>query len=123
MAKAGCPLAAVGTRRRPPQVFQASLRAAQLARAAGGKVVFDIDYRPVLWGLTALDLGEDRFVADAAVTARLRQIAGLCDLIVGTEEEFQILGMVKRGFITGPGGTKWGSTGIIVNCPIVHRFL
>jgi hypothetical protein len=38
-------------------------------------------------------------------------------------EEFQILGMVKRGFITGPGGAKWGSTGIIVNCPIVHRFL
>lgn len=38
-------------------------------------------------------------------------------------EEFQILGMVQRGFITGPGGTRWGSTGIIVNCPIVHRFL
>jgi 5-dehydro-2-deoxygluconokinase len=54
--------------------------------------VFDIDYRPVLWGLTAPDLGENRFVADAAVTERLRQVAGLCDLIVGTEEEFQILG-------------------------------
>jgi len=81
-----------GTHLSTPQVFAASLRAAQLARAAGRKVVFDIDYRPVLWGLTAPDLGENRFVADAAVTARLRQVAALCDLIVGTEEEFQILG-------------------------------
>lgn len=38
-------------------------------------------------------------------------------------EEFQILGLVRRGFITGPGGAPWGSTGLIVNCPIVHRFL
>jgi hypothetical protein len=38
-------------------------------------------------------------------------------------EEFQILGMAKRGFITGPGGKPFGSTGLIVNCPIVHRFL
>ena len=81
-----------GTHLSTPQVFAASLRAAELARAAGRKVVFDIDYRPVLWGLTAPDRGEDRFMADAAVTERLRQVAGLCDLIVGTEEEFQILG-------------------------------
>lgn len=38
-------------------------------------------------------------------------------------EEFQILGMVVRGFLTGSGGTPYGSTGIIINCPIVHRFL
>ncbi|MBX2882182.1 MAG: hypothetical protein KTR32_19700 [Granulosicoccus sp.] len=38
-------------------------------------------------------------------------------------EEFQILGFVERGFITGPGGSTYGSTGLIVNCPIVHRFL
>ena len=38
-------------------------------------------------------------------------------------EEFQILGLVQRGFITGPGGKPWGSTGLIVDCPIVHRFL
>ena len=81
-----------GTHLSTPGVFEASLRAATLARAAGRKVVFDIDYRPVLWGLTAPDLGENRFVADADVTARLRRVVGLCDLIVGTEEEFQILG-------------------------------
>ena len=38
-------------------------------------------------------------------------------------EEFQILGFVEQGWITGPGGNPYGSTGIIVNCPIVHRFL
>jgi hypothetical protein len=38
-------------------------------------------------------------------------------------EEFAILGMVARGFVTGPGGAPYGSTGIIINCPIVHRFL
>ena len=38
-------------------------------------------------------------------------------------EEFAILGMVERGFLTGPGGTPYGSSGIIVNCPIVQRLL
>lgn len=38
-------------------------------------------------------------------------------------EEFQILGLVERGFITGPDGGLYGSSGFIVNCPIVHRFL
>jgi len=38
-------------------------------------------------------------------------------------EEFQILGMVERGFVTGPGGSDYGSAGFIVNCPIVFRFL
>jgi hypothetical protein len=38
-------------------------------------------------------------------------------------EEFQILGLVEKGWIKGPGGTKYGSSGIIVNCPPVFRFL
>jgi hypothetical protein len=38
-------------------------------------------------------------------------------------EEFQILGLVVRGFLTGPGGADFGSSGNIVNCPIVYRFL
>lgn len=38
-------------------------------------------------------------------------------------EEFQILGFVEKGWITGPGGAPYGSAGIIVNCPIVYRFL
>ena len=81
-----------GTHLSQPGVFDASLRACNLARSAGGKVVFDIDYRPVLWGLTGKDMGENRFVESAAVTARLQQVLPLCDLIVGTEEEVHILG-------------------------------
>src|SRR5688572_21916897 len=81
-----------GTHLSRPGVFAASLRACELVRAGGGRVVFDVDYRPVLWGLTGRDRGEDRFVADAAVTARLQQVLPLCDLVVGTEDELHVLG-------------------------------
>jgi 5-dehydro-2-deoxygluconokinase len=81
-----------GTHLSRQNVFDASVRACELARAAGGKVVFDIDYRPVLWGLTGKDAGENRFVAHDDVTARLQEVLPLCDLIVGTEEEVHILG-------------------------------
>ena len=81
-----------GTHLSQEGVFAASVKACELARAAGGKVVFDIDYRPVLWGLTGKDMGENRFVAHDAVTARLQSVLGLCDLVVGTEEEIHILG-------------------------------
>lgn len=38
-------------------------------------------------------------------------------------EEFQILGMAQKGWITGPAGGPFGSVGIVVNCPIAYRFL
>jgi hypothetical protein len=38
-------------------------------------------------------------------------------------EEFEILDFAQKGFITGPNGGKYGSTGFIVNCPIVWRYL
>ena len=38
-------------------------------------------------------------------------------------EEFAILGFVEQGWITGLGGGQYGSVGMIVNCPIVFRFL
>ena len=81
-----------GTHLSQPNVFEASLKAATLMKESGGRVVFDIDYRPVLWGLAGKDNGEDRFVASAGVTAALQRILPLCDLIVGTEEEVHILG-------------------------------
>jgi 5-dehydro-2-deoxygluconokinase len=81
-----------GTHLSQPAVLAASLKAARLARAAGARVVLDIDYRPVLWGLTAREAGENRFVESEQVTAVLQQVLPLCDLIVGTEEEIHILG-------------------------------
>ena len=38
-------------------------------------------------------------------------------------EEFAILGMVQKGWITGLNGQKFGGVGFIVNCPIVYRLL
>ncbi|MBX3560944.1 MAG: 5-dehydro-2-deoxygluconokinase [Sphingomonas sp.] len=81
-----------GTHLSQPNVRALSVAAAERVRANGGRVVFDVDYRPVLWGLERRDMGENRFVADDAVTARLQEILPLCDLIVGTEEEIHILG-------------------------------
>jgi 5-dehydro-2-deoxygluconokinase len=81
-----------GTHLSAPGVFAASVGAARRVKANGGLVVFDVDYRPVLWGLTAKDLGENRFVSDSGVTERLQAALPLCDLIIGTEEEFCILG-------------------------------
>jgi len=38
-------------------------------------------------------------------------------------DEFQLLSLVVGGHITGPNGKPFGSTGIVVNCPIVARLL
>jgi hypothetical protein len=38
-------------------------------------------------------------------------------------EEFRILGLAAQGHITGPNGGKFGSSGVIINCPPIFRFL
>jgi 5-dehydro-2-deoxygluconokinase len=81
-----------GTHLSQPQTYDACLSAMQAARAAGTRVALDIDYRPVLWGLTTPGLGEQRYVASASVSAHLQKVLSLCDLIVGTEEEVLIAG-------------------------------
>ncbi len=81
-----------GTHLSQPGVLAASLTAARLMREDGGRVVFDVDFRPVLWGLTPRDMGEERFVADSRVTATMQQVLPLADLVVGTEQEIHILG-------------------------------
>lgn len=62
------------------------------AHASATRVVFDIDFRPVFWGLTRLDAGENRFVQSAEVTAFIQPLLARCHLIVGTEEEIHIAG-------------------------------
>ena len=81
-----------GTHLSTPTVAAASKKAIRLAKAAGGKVILDGDYRPVLWGLTAPDLGEQRVIENPSVTRQLQAVLPDCDLIVGTEEELHILG-------------------------------
>ena len=38
-------------------------------------------------------------------------------------EEFRILGLAVQGHITGPNGGRFGSSGVIINCPPIFRFL
>lgn len=65
----------------------AQRKAIRLAKANGALVVFDLDYRPNLWGLGGHEAGFDRFKASASVTEVYRSVLADCDLIVGTEEE------------------------------------
>lgn len=73
----------------------------------GGIPTIATDYSP-LWDLNLGEWTQD--AVDRGVPSRLT-------------EEFQILGLVENGWITGPGGTPYGSSGVLINCPIVHRFL
>jgi 5-dehydro-2-deoxygluconokinase len=79
-----------GTHFSQPHTDAAQRKAMRLAKASGGKVVFDIDYRPNLWGLAGHAAGDARYIASAAVSERLRTVVPDCDLIVGTEEEVLI---------------------------------
>ena len=69
-----------------------SSAALTLARRNHVRTVLDIDYRPVLWGLSGKADGETRFVSNHGVTTHLQAILPLFDLVVGTEEEFMIAG-------------------------------
>ena len=81
-----------GTHLSQPGTLAACERAIELARNAGARIVLDIDYRPVLWGLTRPGLGEQRYVESALVSRELQRIVPSCQLIVGTEEEIRIAG-------------------------------
>ncbi|MBC7378487.1 MAG: 5-dehydro-2-deoxygluconokinase [Burkholderiaceae bacterium] len=81
-----------GTHLSQPQTYEACLEAMAMARANHTRVVLDIDYRPVLWGLTSPGMGEQRFVPSDQVSAHVQTVVASCDLIVGTEEEIHIAG-------------------------------
>jgi len=83
-----------------------SQRALDRARANDVRTILDIDYRPVLWGLTKRGDGETRFIASDGVTAHLQRILPKIDLAIGTIEEFNIAG---------------GSTDIIQSLKAVRR--
>jgi 5-dehydro-2-deoxygluconokinase len=83
-----------GTHLSQPTVRAASTVALDHAARHGVVRVLDIDYRPVLWGLTQRGEGANRYVADARVTASLQQMLPRFDLLIGTEEEFMIAGGV-----------------------------
>ncbi|MCO4315730.1 5-dehydro-2-deoxygluconokinase [Phyllobacterium sp. 21LDTY02-6] len=79
-----------GTHFSRPNTDAAQRKAIRLMKEAGGKVVFDIDYRPNLWGLAGHAAGDSRYIASEAVSNQLKTVLPDCDLIVGTEEEVLI---------------------------------
>lgn len=81
-----------GTHFSTAKVNAASRKALALARKHDVRTVLDIDYRPVLWGITGRGNGEERYIASDGVTAHLQSVLPLFDLIVGTEEEINIAG-------------------------------
>ncbi|BCH31013.1 5-dehydro-2-deoxygluconokinase [Mesorhizobium sp. L-8-10] len=68
----------------------AQRKAIGIAKNNGRKVVFDIDYRPNLWGLAGHAEGFERYVKSDKVSGKLKTVLPDCDLIVGTEEEIMI---------------------------------
>jgi 5-dehydro-2-deoxygluconokinase len=85
--------------------------------------VFEIDYRPNLWGLAGHAEGFERYVKYDRVYARMKTVLPDFDLIVGTEEEIMIasgtddcLGALKaiRALSTATIVLKRGAMGCIV---------
>lgn len=85
-------LVITGTHFSTEKMQEVCLAAVGYAKKNDVKIIVDIDYRPVLWGLSAIDRGEDRFVFNKKVSEKLQQLFSYCDLIVGTEEEVHIGG-------------------------------
>jgi 5-dehydro-2-deoxygluconokinase len=102
-------LAVTGTHLSSDAVRAASRRAVALAKQHGLKVVLDVDYRPVLWGLAGHGRGSDREQGSAAVTRELQAFLPDCDLVVGTEEEIGVAG--------GGAGTLEALRGIRARSP------
>lgn len=85
-------LAITGTHLSSATTRSAVAKAIRLAKHYKTRVVLDIDYRPVLWGLGSAGDGASRFVESAETSSVLQTCLADCDLIVGTEEEIAIAG-------------------------------
>jgi len=104
-----------GTHFSTPRVRSGSLRALEYAHAHNVRTVLDIDYRPVLWGLTTPGDGKTRYIPSPDVTASFQEVLCEFDLIVGTEEEFEIAGgtpdLILQTVLDGREGVmpEWGT--------------
>ena len=85
-------LSITGTHLSTPNSRAAVFHAVEFAKRNDTKIILDIDYRPVLWGLVSPGSGEERFVASDAATDAIKMLLPDCDIVVGTEEEVRIAG-------------------------------
>ena len=81
-----------GTHLSTEYINRISSLALERARRNDVRTVLDIDYRPVLWGLTRRGDGETRYIRSDNVTAHIQRMLPEFDLIIGTIEEFNIAG-------------------------------
>lgn len=81
-----------GTLLARPGSAAAARKAIGAARRAGAKVILDVDYRPVLWGLAGHQAGAEMFVPSQNVSDAIQSALGDCDLVVGTDHEIRIAG-------------------------------
>ena len=103
-----------GTHLSAPAVRAASVAALEYAGKHGVLRVLDIDFRPVLWGLTKRGEGANRFVANADVTAQLQKMLPSFDLLIGTEEEFLIAGGVAGDLLASLRAVRGVSNAALV---------
>ena len=81
-----------GTGLSKENIRQTTWHAVTSAKKHNTAVIMDLDYRPVLWGLTAMGNGETRYINSNDVTGIYQQLLPLCTILVGTEEEFCLAG-------------------------------
>lgn len=79
-----------GTGLSKPDILAATQAAIAQAAQSRTAIILDLDFRPVLWGLTAKGNGENRYVSNPEVSETYQSILPHCQLLVGTEEEFCI---------------------------------
>jgi 5-dehydro-2-deoxygluconokinase len=107
-------LAITGTHLSTPSTRSAATMALRYARKHAVRTVLDIDYRPVLWGLTSRGAGDNRYVPDARVTQQLQEVLPEFDLLVGTEEEFLIAGGVADDLMASLRKVRAVSAAVLV---------
>ena len=71
---------------------KATLKAIRAARENGTRVILDLDYRPVFWGVASHEKGGEMYVESREVTEVYQSVLTDCDLVVGTAEEVHIAG-------------------------------
>jgi len=81
-----------GTYLSRPALAAATARLVDAAKAAGARVVLDVDYRPVLWGVAGPGQGTLERAECPEATAALSELLPKCDLVVGTGAELCLAG-------------------------------
>jgi 5-dehydro-2-deoxygluconokinase len=76
-----------GTYLARPRLREMSTQLARFAREHRKRVILDVDFRPVLWGLVPHSLGNAMAARSSEFASAIQSVAPLCDLIVGTEDE------------------------------------